>query len=79
MKNVLFLILKLITPKPCHFKPENKSVCIQNGNLIKVYLWEKGKMANVMLEILQFFFGMILMYRHSKSASLQVTLNFEFQ
>ena len=39
-----------------------------DGNLVKVYLWEKGKMANVMFEILDGFSSVwALMYRHSKS------------
>ena len=37
-------------------------------------------MANLMLEILDVFSSvLVLMYRHSKSAFLQVTLNFELE
>ena len=49
-------------------------------NLVPVFWWEEDKMASVMLEILDGFSSeRVLMYRHSKSTLLQVTLNFELK
>ena len=47
---------------------------------LKYFLWEKGKMADVMLKILDnFSLVWVLMYLYSKSVFLQVTLNFELE
>ena len=44
------------------------------------FFWYKVKKANAMLEILDgFYLEWVLMYRHSKTVFLQVTLNFELE
>ena len=50
----------------------------QDGNLVKLFWWEESKMATSMFEILDgFSLVWVPMYQQSKSAFLQVALNFE--
>ena len=63
-----------------HLMKRSRLQSTQDGNLVKVFLWEKGKMANGMLEILDGFSLYESWFTGIQSPRfLQVTLNFDLE